>query len=85
MADELSITSFRSSPTESASPIKSTPLINTFGGGELDPEMDVRADIDRYEMGCRTVENFMPILEGGATRVPGTEYIIYAKRQAPSY
>lgn len=54
---------------------KATPLVNDFRSGELAPELDVRADIKAYYSGCRVMENMMPVMEGGATRVPGTYYV----------
>ena len=54
---------------------KMTTKIVSFNGGELSPLMDQRAEQDKYKMGCRTMENFLPLIYGGAKRRPGTEYI----------
>lgn len=65
-------------PRETTSPGKGTPLVNRFNAGELSPRHDARADASRfapYKSGCRTMENFVPLLQGGARRMPGTEYI----------
>jgi hypothetical protein len=71
-------------PEEVRDPGKATPLVNNFSAGELDPEVDARADIDKYYSGCRIMENFLPLIEGGAMRAPGLQYIAYAKNQGPS-
>jgi hypothetical protein len=54
---------------------KATTLINNFSAGELSPTVDVRSDTEKYYSGCKTMENFMPLPEGGATRVPGTYFV----------
>ncbi len=63
---------------------KQTPLMNSFNAGELSPKIDVRSDIQKYYNGCRTMENFFPLVEGGAQRVPGTYYVAEVKL-VPSY
>lgn len=50
-------------------------LINSFNAGELSPYLYARTDLDKYASGCLTMENFMPMPYGGATRRPGLEYI----------
>jgi hypothetical protein len=47
----------------------------SFNGGELSPWLDPRLDLDKYRMGCRTLENMLPSVYGGALRRPGTEYL----------
>lgn len=54
---------------------KVTPIINDFRSGELTPGLDARSDIKEYYRGCRILMNAMPIMEGGAERVPGTRYV----------
>ena len=54
---------------------KRTPIINDFRAGELTPDMDVRVDLEDYYRGCKTLENAMPIMEGGISKVPGTYYV----------
>lgn len=41
--------------------------------------MDARTDQEKYVFGCRTMENFMPLIYGGAERRPGLEYIAGCK------
>lgn len=50
-------------------------IILSFNGGELSPLMDSRLDQEKYAAGCRTLENFFPLIYGGAERRSGTEYI----------
>ena len=47
----------------------------SFNAGELSPLMDARFDQDKYKFGCRTMENFYPLIYGGAKSRPGTKYI----------
>lgn len=54
---------------------KNTILINDFRAGEITPVADARVDTKAYYRGCRILENAMPIIEGGAARVPGTYYV----------
>jgi len=50
------------------------PIIK-FNAGELSPQIDARTDVEKYEAGCRHLENFIPRIYGGAERRPGTEFI----------
>lgn len=54
------------------------PIIK-FNAGELSPQIDARSDVEKYEAGCRHLENFIPRIYGGAERRPGTEFIYDAK------
>jgi hypothetical protein len=54
--------------------MKTTPVRNNFNGGEVSPKLDFRGDIDKYQSGCRTLEGFIPLIEGGVQRMPGTYY-----------
>jgi len=49
--------------------------INSFNAGELSPYLYARSDLDKYQSGCLTMENFTPLPYGGATRRPAIEYI----------
>jgi hypothetical protein len=57
-------------------------IVQSFNAGELSPLMDSRIDQDKYKFGCRTMENFYPLIYGGAKRRPGTEYIATQKSSA---
>lgn len=47
---------------------------NSFVAGKLDKTMAARSDMGAYEHGCETLTNFRPLLLGGITRRPGTQY-----------
>ena len=54
---------------------KVTPLINSFNAGEVSPKIEARSDIEKYFSGCKTLENFIPLVEGGAKRMPGSYFV----------
>jgi len=54
------------------------PIIS-LNTGEVTPQIDARADIEKYSSACRTLENMIPRIYGGVERRPGTEYIYEAK------
>jgi hypothetical protein len=55
-------------------------LIKTsFNGGELSPRLDGRVDIDKYSNGCSVLENFIPLVQGGIMKRPGTQFISSTK------
>ena len=47
----------------------------SLSGGKLTPLIDVRSDIEKYQSGCRILENMIPLIYGPVTRRPGTKYI----------
>jgi len=49
-------------------------IIMSLNAGELSPLLDARIDQQKYQAGCRTMENFYPLIHGGAERRPGTYY-----------
>lgn len=56
--------------------MSSTRLVRTtFNGGEVAPELQWRTDLQRFQNGCRRVQNFMLRPSGAAQRRPGTRYI----------
>ena len=56
--------------------------ILSFNNGEVSPLMDARSDVDKYASSCRILENMLPLIYGGVTRRPGTEYVATAKSSA---
>ncbi len=52
----------------------------SFTGGELSDQLDGRIDLDKYKVGCKTVENMIVYPHGTAARRPGTKFIAEAKR-----
>lgn len=59
--------------------MKADPLINSFSGGELSPKLDPRSDLQKYQTGCRVLENMIPLVEGGAQTRPGTYFVTEVK------
>ena len=56
-----------------------TPSMNT---GELSPRLAARVDFNKYPSGLETMENLVPLSEGGAMRRSGTRYIAATKTGA---
>lgn len=50
-------------------------ITRSLNAGEQSPLMQSRTDQQKYAAGCRTMENFFPLVHGGAQRRPGLEYI----------
>lgn len=50
-------------------------LIVSFNAGELSGKMDSRIKQEKYAFGCRTLENFISLIYGGAERRSGLQYI----------
>ncbi len=61
---------------------RSTPIINSFAGGEISPQLDARSDIQWYRSSCRRLENMIPRAQGGALRRGGTRYIAEVRDSA---
>ena len=49
-----------------------------FNGGELSRLIDGRSDFDVYRVGCRKLDNFIVLAQGGVERRAGSEFIRYA-------
>lgn len=47
----------------------------SFSAGELSPQVDCRADLEKYHAGCRSLENMVPRIYGSAERRPGTRFV----------
>lgn len=56
--------------------------LTSFTKGELTPRLKGRTDYDGYYAGCDTLLNMVVMLQGGATRRPGTLYAANVKTQA---
>lgn len=57
-------------------------LRNSFNAGEISPLMDARTDAERYDFGCRRLENFVARIYGGAFRRQGMMFLGKAKDSA---
>lgn len=51
------------------------PLISSFNGGEWDPVLWGRSDNAKYAVSCRELSNFLPLVQGPATKRPGLRYL----------
>jgi hypothetical protein len=58
---------------------KTHKVLQSFNAGELSPLMDARLDQQKYAAGCRTMENMIPLIYGGAQERPGLKYIASQK------
>lgn len=57
---------------------KSSPAILSLNAGELSPRLDGRTDLEKYSKGCRTLRNFLPLVQGGVTKRVGTRFLMEA-------
>lgn len=58
---------------------KASAIRSNFNAGELSPLLDGRVDIAKYSNGCRTLENFIPMVQGPAVRRAGTRFVAEVK------
>ena len=49
-------------------------VVNSLNSGEISELIDFRDDIGKYKSACLTMENWIPLVEGGAKRMPGTYF-----------
>lgn len=54
---------------------KASPAILAFNAGELSPRLDGRTDLDKYAKGCRSLQNFLPLVQGGAMKRSGFKFM----------
>jgi len=54
----------------------------TFAGGELGAQLIARADLAKYQIAVEKMENFIVMKGGGATRAPGTRFVLELKDQS---
>lgn len=55
--------------------MKASPLKDSFNAGEFSPLMAARIRIDKYPNALKTCLNMIPIVQGGATRRPGSYFV----------
>ncbi|MFT5440055.1 MAG: hypothetical protein ACI9MJ_001922 [Alphaproteobacteria bacterium] len=58
---------------------RANPLQPSFNGGEFSPRMVARTDFAKYPLACATLQNMVPLPQGGATRRPGTCFVAEVK------
>ncbi len=51
------------------------PIQSHFSGGEISPLLSGRVDADRYKTSMALCKNFIPTLQGGLPRRPGSVYV----------
>jgi hypothetical protein len=61
-----------------------SPILAAFNAGELSPQLRGRIDLDKYAMGCETLENFFCRAHGGVQRRPGTYFLNEVKSSSKS-
>ena len=61
---------------------KASPIQTSFNAGELSPRLDGRVDLGKYAAGCKSLENFIPMIQGPARRRSGTRYVNEVKTSA---
>ena len=52
---------------------------SNFNGGELSESLYGRTDLEKYDSSVKTMDNFIPMLQGNVMNRPGTEYICETK------
>ena len=51
------------------------PLVSNFNGGELTPLSYARVDLQKYTTSVQTMQDMVPLIQGGATRRMGTRFV----------
>lgn len=54
---------------------KVSPLQGNFNGGEFSPLLHGRVENDRYKSGMAKCLRYIPTIQGGLTKCPGTKYV----------
>jgi len=58
---------------------KNAPALSNFNAGELSPDLAGRVDNEKYGVGCDTLQNFIPRVQGPGRRRPGFRYVTAVK------
>lgn len=65
---------------------RTSPAQRAFSSGEVSPALWFRSDYQRFQTGLRACRGFLPMLEGGVTRAPGTVFRGHTKgNQRPRF
>lgn len=54
---------------------KASPIQSSFNAGQISPRLEGRTDIDKYRSGCKTLENYIPLVGGAAMKRSGTRFV----------
>lgn len=63
---------------------RSSPAQRSFSSGEVSPLLAARTDYQRHQTGLAICRGFIPLVEGGITRAPGTRYLGRTRGDAPA-
>ncbi len=55
--------------------MRTAPQISAFNAGELSPLMDGQINFEKYASGLKTMQNFIPLVQGPATKRPGIQFV----------
>ena len=61
---------------------RAAPIQTNFTAGELSPRLEGRVDLQKYQNGCRTLENMIVLPHGGITRRPGFRFVAQTRDAA---
>ena len=61
---------------------KASTIQTSFNAGELSPTLDGRVDLAKYANGCAAMENFYPLVQGGARKRSGTRHVAEVRNSA---
>lgn len=61
---------------------KNAPALSNYNAGELSPDFDARVDNEKYPVGCDTLQNFIPRIQGPGRRRPGSRIVQFVKDSA---
>ena len=58
------------------------PIQNQFTAGEISPRLHGRTDLAQYYQGCRTLQNWLVMPQGGITKRAGTRFVAEVRDHA---
>ena len=58
---------------------RTTLALTSFIAGEFSSKLDVRTDFEKYQSGCKTLENMLVHPQGMASRRVGSQFISEVK------
>lgn len=64
---------------------KASPAITSFNAGYFGARLAGRVDLEKYSSACRTIDNFLPLVQGPVVKRSGFRFIHPAKRTILNY
>lgn len=61
------------------------PQLIAFNAGEFGAEALSRVDLQNYPRGAEVMENIIPLVQGGMSKAPGTQYIASTPSDGEAY